>query len=248
LSEKDDFIARAREVHGDRYDYSEAIYSSPRGYVKQIMCNNHPFTDGFMIRANIHLNGGHCPHCESPQVGKPGYTRDNFLDRARWVFGTSYDYSKTQIVDMYIETVVTCPDHGDFRISPIAHVTHHGPQGCPDCKDAGFTVETPALLYYLRVDHKRKNAPLYKIGVTKHTDVLSRWKRRREDLDRITVLKTWRFENGRDALQNEQAVLYHYSHLVYEGKATYLPNGMSECFTEDVLDLDPNAPPKPSMF
>jgi G:T-mismatch repair DNA endonuclease (very short patch repair protein) len=56
-----------------------------------------------------------------------------FLERAEQVHPNRFDYAKTQYVNMTTKITVTCPQHGDFRISPIKLV-HHA-QGCPVCGD-----------------------------------------------------------------------------------------------------------------
>ena len=53
------FIAKARAVHGDRYDYSRAIYSG--GHVNlTIVCREH---GEFYPQPTNHLQGTGCPQC-----------------------------------------------------------------------------------------------------------------------------------------------------------------------------------------
>lgn len=55
----EEFIKRAQEVHGDKYDYSRVEYKSARDYVN-IICPRHGV---FRQRAYIHLNGSGCIKC-----------------------------------------------------------------------------------------------------------------------------------------------------------------------------------------
>lgn len=54
-----EFIESAREVHGDRYDYSEAVYTRAFGKVR-IICPEHGV---FEQTAHDHLGGSGCPKC-----------------------------------------------------------------------------------------------------------------------------------------------------------------------------------------
>lgn len=57
------FIAKAKEFHGDRYDYSACKYES---YIKkvEIICKTH---GSFMSRVVNHLQGTGCPKCSEPK-------------------------------------------------------------------------------------------------------------------------------------------------------------------------------------
>lgn len=57
---KEEFITRAREVHGDKYDYSKTDYVNMRSKVL-IVC---PLHGEFWQRAQSHLLGNGCPECK----------------------------------------------------------------------------------------------------------------------------------------------------------------------------------------
>jgi len=54
------FIARAKEVHGDKYDYSKTEYKDMHSKV-HIICPRH---GDFYQRAQSHLLGSGCPECK----------------------------------------------------------------------------------------------------------------------------------------------------------------------------------------
>ena len=54
------FIARAKKVHGDKYDYSKVEYKDMRSKV-EIVCPHH---GAFWQRAQSHLLGRGCPACK----------------------------------------------------------------------------------------------------------------------------------------------------------------------------------------
>lgn len=55
------FITRAKEVHGDKYDYSKTEYINMRSNV-EIVC---PVHGPFYQRAQTHILGHGCPLCKS---------------------------------------------------------------------------------------------------------------------------------------------------------------------------------------
>lgn len=55
-----EFIIKAKNKHGDFYDYSKVIYNGHRNYVN-IICPEH---GEFKQKANGHLNGQGCPICK----------------------------------------------------------------------------------------------------------------------------------------------------------------------------------------
>lgn len=57
----EEFISRAKKVHGDKYEYSKVEYFDSRTKVC-IICPEH---GDFWQSANIHLRGHGCPICKS---------------------------------------------------------------------------------------------------------------------------------------------------------------------------------------
>ena len=55
------YIARAKEVHGDKYDYSKTKYKDMRSKI-EIVC---PVHGSFYQQAQSHLLGHGCPLCKS---------------------------------------------------------------------------------------------------------------------------------------------------------------------------------------
>jgi very-short-patch-repair endonuclease len=54
-----DFIKKAKSIHGDKYDYTNVKYEGSNNYLN-IKCRTHGY---FKQRANTHLNGHGCPIC-----------------------------------------------------------------------------------------------------------------------------------------------------------------------------------------
>ena len=60
----EEFIAKAKAVHGDRYDYSHVNYMDYRSKVC-IICPKH---GEFWQRPDIHLQGKGCPKCGRERI------------------------------------------------------------------------------------------------------------------------------------------------------------------------------------
>lgn len=68
------FIERARAVHGDKYDYSITNYINCRTDI-DIICPKHGV---FTQNPSTHLTGCGCPKC----AGKIKLTKEDFINRA----------------------------------------------------------------------------------------------------------------------------------------------------------------------
>ena len=82
----EEFITKAREVHGDKYDYSKTVYNGAKSDVV-ITCPTH---GDFTIKPYNHLAGTGCAECVRKK-----WTTERFIEEARKVHGDKYDYSKT---------------------------------------------------------------------------------------------------------------------------------------------------------
>lgn len=60
----EEYIRRAKEVHGDKYDYSETSYKSSRDPVK-IICKEH---GPFLKNSKSHLYGYACDYCSGKEL------------------------------------------------------------------------------------------------------------------------------------------------------------------------------------
>ena len=118
----EEFIRRAKEVHGDKYDYSKVEYVHSHTKVC-IICPKH---GEFWQMPLHHLKGGGCPNC----VGNKRLTTEEFIRRAKEVHGDKYDYSKVEYVNARIKVCIICPEHGEFRQTASEHLRG---QGCPKC-------------------------------------------------------------------------------------------------------------------
>lgn len=59
-------------------------------------------------------------------------TIDGFIDRAKNVHGSKYDYSKVEYKNSQIKVCIVCPKHGEFYQKPNNHLKG---DGCPKCRN-----------------------------------------------------------------------------------------------------------------
>ena len=124
----EEFIQRAREVHGNKYDYSKSQYVNAKTKIN-IICPKH---GEFLQSADCHLNRGHgCPKCKAEKSSmKNRKSIKDFVIEARNKHNNFYTYNKAEYINNKIPLIITCPIHGDFSQSPDNHLQG---KGCPEC-------------------------------------------------------------------------------------------------------------------
>jgi very-short-patch-repair endonuclease len=118
------FIERAKEIHGDKYDYSQVNYINANIPVT-IICREH---GEFNQIPDFHINRKcNCPKCHI------SYKSDttNFIKKANKLHKNKYDYSKVDYINNYTHVIIICPKHGEFKQTPDIHFCHKC--GCPSC-------------------------------------------------------------------------------------------------------------------
>jgi hypothetical protein len=133
-----EFVARAKEIHGNTYDYSDVVYRSTHDKV-EIVCPLHGL---FLQSPHGHIGNQKqgCPKC---------YGRDKstieFISEATKLHGIKYNYSSTQYKRCNRDVDIECPLHGTFRQLPLNHLKG---KGCPKCAHVISRAETEFLDYY----------------------------------------------------------------------------------------------------
>lgn len=128
-SDTADFVTKARLVHGHIYDYSKTEYSRSCDKVK-IICPKH---GEFEQTPNSHLSGAGCKKCYHLKAGS--YRKlsvPSFIEKAKFVHGDNYDYSKVNYINSQTKVIIGCPLHGDFEQIPNDHLQG---KGCYQCRN-----------------------------------------------------------------------------------------------------------------
>ena len=129
---KEQFIEKAKEIHGDKYDYSEVNYIDDKTKVK-IIC---PIHGEFYKRPNEHLSEkAGCPKCSQENQNEIKHnlfkkTAEQFIKEAKKIHGDKYDYSKVDYYNTHTKVKIICPIHGEFEQTPKHHLEG---SGCPEC-------------------------------------------------------------------------------------------------------------------
>lgn len=124
-----EYLTRAKEVWGDRWDYTSTVYAGSNKSLT-VICPTH---GDYLQRASSHLNG------ELACVGCRGVVADtsSLRSKAREVWGNRWDFSNTEYLGSRTKVNVICPLHGIFTQS-IPYLLQ-GRVGCKKCSGQGVT-------------------------------------------------------------------------------------------------------------
>lgn len=127
MTKTEEFIEKARKIHGDKYDYSKVEYVNSKTKVK-IIC---PVHGEFEQTPNSHLMGHGCGKCKAEKHAlNTSKTTETFVKEYVAKYGEKYSFEKSNYVNAQTKICVTCPIHGDFMIKPYHLMNGHG---CPKC-------------------------------------------------------------------------------------------------------------------
>lgn len=218
------FLAKSKEVHGDKFDYSKTSYQGLKKDVT-IICKEH---GGFITKAGIHLKGYNCPLCSKVDVNK-------FIDRANITHNHKYIYNETlNYSSMRNKVNIKCETHGYFTQRASAHIAG---QGCPKCshelnlhrRSDWFSKYNgkEVSLYVLKCFNE--NETFYKIGITGNIKLRYDGKKKLpynfeivKQIDSFDVDYIWKLEK-KLLLENKE---FKYQPLIKFGGSKY------ECFSK----------------
>lgn len=123
-----EFIQIAKQIHGDKYDYSFIDYKNNKTKVR-IFCKkcNKIFEQ---IPIDHIINGSGCPKCGGTQK----LSIKEFIEKANNTHGNLYDYSNVIYKDHQTKVNIICKKHNkSFTQTPNSHL---GGSGCPYCMDS----------------------------------------------------------------------------------------------------------------
>ena len=147
----EEWLVKARETHGDRYDYSEVEYINSYTKVK-IRCYEHGI---FLQTPNTHSSrGSNCPECrDAARFGKSHSRRttEEWIEIAREIHGERYDYSEVNYINNYTHVKIRCQQHGMFPQRPNSHTVFKS--GCPDCADNNRRLSNEDIITQFREVH-----------------------------------------------------------------------------------------------
>jgi hypothetical protein len=123
----EEFILRARAIHGDRYDFSKTKYGSAHEQVT-VTCKVH---GDIQTRPANFLSGKGCRHCGRVIAAESqANTTAGFIEVAKSKHGDRYDYSRTDYKGATRKVVIGCVAHGYFLQTPQNHLQNNGCKQC----------------------------------------------------------------------------------------------------------------------
>lgn len=134
------FIAEAKEIYGDRYDYSKVDYKN-REHRVTVVC---PVHGEFQVYAREHLDGKGCPKCEKGE---------KFLAKLKEKFGDKFGLDEFVYESSTSPVTLICPEHGSF--SRLPNQILYSPFGCPECGNDNLRQKQEAARQYA-LEHKEE--------------------------------------------------------------------------------------------
>lgn len=113
-SNTEDFIKKAKAIHGNKYDYSKVEYINTHTKII-IIC---PVHGAWEQQPYNHLMKKGCPKCG----GNSKSNTEEFIQKSKIVHGDKYDYSKVSYINNSTDVIIICPEHGEFKQNPASHM------------------------------------------------------------------------------------------------------------------------------
>jgi hypothetical protein len=126
-----EFIKLAKTRHGNKYDYSKAIYDGYNTKVT-VICKKHGkfYPTPKNHTKSIKPTGCHACGYEKNSKARR-FTLDMFKQKAVDIHGDKYSYDKVIYNGADTKVIINCPLHGDFLQSPYHHINRKS--GCLEC-------------------------------------------------------------------------------------------------------------------
>ena len=129
-----EFIKKANELYGNKYDYSKVECHKSTDKVT-IIC---PIHGEFQQQARCHLRGRGCPKCSLSEKTNKKSTKEYFIERVYGKYHPFLDYSLVEYKNSSTPVCIICHkkdtdgnEHGKYWITPHNHIYNCG---CPKCK------------------------------------------------------------------------------------------------------------------
>ena len=170
----EEYISKAKEKHGDLYDYTKTNYINSTTKVT-ITC---PIHGDWETNARNHISPT-AGKCGCPKCSGRGLSTREWVERFNKVHNNKFDYSKFKYTSIFEKSIIICKIHGEFEQNPH---NHSQGQQCPECsRNEAFTGNTyynitlanrykdkwseiPCNLYIVKLYSDVEE--FYKIGIT----------------------------------------------------------------------------------
>lgn len=123
---REEYLFKCSKKQKVEWDYSRLDYQG-MDYDVEIGCTIHGW---FTQNAYSHSIGLGCKKCADDANSKRILlSKEEYLERVNKKYNFFFNYDKFEYKGMHSKTVVTCPIHGDYPVTPSNHLKRN----CPDC-------------------------------------------------------------------------------------------------------------------
>lgn len=123
----EEFIAEAKLIHGNKYDYSKVEYTGRHNKII-IACQIH---GEFEQSPKHHLSSNYgCPRCGKINTAiTKGIPFNDYVIKANAVHDNKYKYIESSYINSSKKITIICPVHGEFKQIASTHL-HSGCNSC----------------------------------------------------------------------------------------------------------------------
>lgn len=124
------FIKKAQEIHGDKFDYSKVEYLK---YTLKVTIICKTCKDEIQQTPNAHLSGRGCANC----AGIKRYTTETYIKAATQKFGNMFDYSKAVYISSRKPITIICNACKEEFVRKAG--SHLEGNGCTHCEEGAMS-------------------------------------------------------------------------------------------------------------
>ena len=224
-------------------DYTSIVYGGSKGKVKNIRCieHNEYFDCNYSGREHKKGRGIYCPKCkEQKELDRLEEKRQEYIEMFNKKYNGKYgDYSDFIYLGCNKNSRFVCPDHGEFKQTPISHAsTIYGCQKCGAEAGHGYSkssyiktcVDRVCSLYLARIYNDRES--FYKVGIS--VNIKDRFSDLRKESGYRSELMSVIEGTAKEVWELENKIKRGYKMF------SYVPNnvfgGHTECYGEEGLE------------
>ena len=234
------------KIYSDLYpfnDYTSIVYGGSKGKVKNIRCieHNEYFDCNYSGREHKKGRGIYCPKCkEQKELERLEAKRQEYIEMFNKKHNGKYgDYSDFVYLGCDKNSRFVCPDHGEFKQTPISHAsTIYGCQKCGAEAGHGYSKSSyiktcgdrVCSLYLARIYNDRES--FYKVGIS--VNIKDRFSDLRKESGYRSELMSVIEGTAKEVWELENKIKRGYKMF------SYVPNnifaGHTECYGEEGLE------------
>ena len=164
----EEFIAKAKTKHGDKYDYSKVNYVNSKTKV-QINCDVHGI---FEQMPNNHYKGQGCPKCGKVKLSNfHRFDKNKFIEKAKKIHGDKYDYSQVEYKNNSTKVKIKCNSCKNiFQKIPSDHWNGQGCKICDKKNKAALIANKNKISFIKRANKKHNDKFDYSEVIYKNCD------------------------------------------------------------------------------